>query len=256
MVALIKIYADLTHQGYEISPVKERLFNSIGKLIIRIWGLVIRQLFYFRTSSITASVIILLISILISGCESKTTARVDAPELPADLVSFGPPLSWDYEAGKPYPRTYVFKGDTPVRMADGSSKPLYLIRTGDSVLAAGPDLQWGARQVTHKTALAPSPTGYSVLSINYSAGENQKNITMAERTVLIAEDRRLFHVERFIAGDRLMGYGEYPYPVIRNIETDISFDDFIGISTGTPSGQGGTFLVLGDLVVPESSFEP
>jgi hypothetical protein len=136
-------------------------------------------------------------------------------------------------------------------MGGGGYQAIETIKVGDMVMAAGPDMKWGTRKVTSFDVAEPGPL--QLISIHHDG--QAENIILSQDSWLITPAKNPVEVSHAQPGDQLLA-ADGKAVTIKLVELGTYIDKIVMISTGTPAGQGGTFLNVGGLVVPEWGFRP
>ena len=99
-----------------------------------------------------------------------------------------------------------FSQDTPIMISEGVFAPIQDISTGDSILAAGPDLKWEPTTVTFRDSIGPNLTFnfMYILQYTYPVGDEQaRTMIVTTDHLFLMEDGKLRAVQTLVAGDRL-----------------------------------------------------
>ncbi len=93
------------------------------------------------------------------------------------------PFTWTVNPyrGCTHACVYCLAGDTPVRLADGGSRPIAALRVGDEVLGTEPDGPGGARRYVRTTVLA-----------HWSTRRRAHRVTLTDGTAIVAGGEHRF----------------------------------------------------------------
>ncbi|USG65947.1 hypothetical protein NDK47_00900 [Brevibacillus ruminantium] len=148
-----------------------------------------------------------------------------------------PVLTYDDTVGECYCCCSCFAHDTPIEATPGEYVQIQNILSGDTILAAGRDLQWKPTKVKQRTGfqeLHMVPGMYFVNYVLHGETEERHLIVTPDHLFLMHADRTLKRVQHLIPGDKLMGsdgnaavvqfvtVGEY-LTAIQSIEMDAPY---------------------------------